>query len=69
MDDYVTEAKMLREISPLGRYAQGDYICECAKCHRRFVGDKRATQCLVCAVTVLNEFVAQKIDSADTQSR
>lgn len=35
---------------PLGLYAPGKYICKCAICEKQFDGDKRAVQCLECAV-------------------
>jgi hypothetical protein len=49
----LTPEDMAKEVSPLGRYAHGRYHCKCANCKRYFIGDKRATQCLPCAVGAL----------------
>lgn len=38
---------------PLGGYAPGDYFCRCIHCAVEFTGDKRALQCLPCAVNSL----------------
>lgn len=35
---------------PLGGFAPGLYSCKCADCEKNFEGDKRAHQCLPCAV-------------------
>ena len=35
---------------PLGSYAPGNYCCNCISCKREFTGDKRAIQCLDCAI-------------------
>jgi hypothetical protein len=35
---------------PLCGYAPGNYSCRCHTCDKQFVGDKRATTCLECAV-------------------
>ncbi len=44
---------MLKEVRTIGGYANGDYVCECRECERSFIGDKRASQCLPCAVKAL----------------
>lgn len=44
---------------PLGGYAPGNYTCKCLDCKVEFTGDKRAIQCLECAVTQ-----ARKVHSA-----
>lgn len=36
---------------PLRGYAPGRYICRCKSCEKHFEGDKRAMQCLPCALT------------------
>lgn len=36
---------------PLGGYAPGSYTCHCVSCGKLHEADKRATQCLVCAVS------------------
>ena len=56
----LSEKDMLKEISPIGRFAQGDYVCECANCDRQFIGDKRATQCLACAMKSIAETSASE---------
>jgi hypothetical protein len=35
---------------PLGGYAPGGYYCICGQCRKQFEGDKRASECLDCAV-------------------
>jgi len=39
----------------VGMYADGDYENTCCTCKERFVGDKRAVQCLSCAVGKANK--------------
>jgi hypothetical protein len=39
---------------PLGGYAPGSYFCKCHDCGEQFEGDKRAMQCLPCAVRSAN---------------
>lgn len=36
-------------MTKIGAWAPGNYECECQSCGTRFVGDKRAMECLVCA--------------------
>lgn len=36
---------------PIAGYAPGNYHCKCADCEATFEGDKRAIQCLPCALT------------------
>lgn len=50
MSDIKSEAKMLQEMGRLLGYAYGGYTKECHTCGDRFIGDKRAYQCLPCAV-------------------
>lgn len=38
---------------PVGGYAPGGYSCRCRDCQTEFIGDKRATQCVECAVSGL----------------
>lgn len=40
---------------PLGGYAPGNYMCQCATCGKRFEGDKRAVTCLECAASQAND--------------
>lgn len=35
---------------PLGAFAPGNYIAKCLRCGDQFIGDKRATSCLECAI-------------------
>lgn len=37
----------------IGCYADGQYLCKCLKCGIEFHGDKRATQCLPCAIATM----------------
>lgn len=46
----LSQHDMLKEISPIGGYADGDYVCLCSDCSRQFTGDKRAQRCLPCVV-------------------
>ena len=34
----------------LGLYAEGDYECKCVNCKDSFIGDKRSSYCLPCAI-------------------
>lgn len=34
---------------PIGGFAPGNYMCKCANCGKRFMGDKLAVQCEPCA--------------------
>lgn len=45
---------------PLNHYAPGGYFCTCAVCLKTFEGDKRALQCLECAVLAQKEALAAK---------
>lgn len=62
---------MLNEISPLGGYGHGDYIAHCHWCRRQFIGDKRATQCLPCAISRAQEaaHAAGKAEGAAEEQR
>jgi len=31
-------------------FATGNYTCKCAECEMDFIGDKRSSQCLGCAI-------------------
>jgi hypothetical protein len=37
----------------VGGFATGAYNCECTVCKERFIGDKRAIQCLGCAINTI----------------
>lgn len=43
---------------PLVGYAPGHYGCICVNCQKHFAGDKRAVQCLQCALSAYNSYVA-----------
>lgn len=36
-------------------FATGNYTCTCCICGVRFIGDKRAVQCLACALKAVEE--------------
>lgn len=40
---------------PLIGYAPGSYLCRCSACGKTFEGDKRAFNCLPCAVAGAND--------------
>lgn len=44
---------------PLGGHAPGDYTCRCVKCSAWFMGDKRATWCLDCAIIWANKEISR----------
>lgn len=45
---------------PLGGYAPGDYMSKCIRCEQQFIGmDKRALNCLPCAIDSVNEWAKQ----------
>lgn len=46
-----------KRVWPLGAYAPGNYTCHCANCKKQFVGDKRAVQCLECAISCTQEVI------------
>lgn len=48
-----------RKVWPLCGYAPGNYTGECLDCGRQFQGDKRANQCLECAVVAANKHLAR----------
>lgn len=53
---------------PLGGYAPGNYTCVCADCAKMFEGDKRAMQCLECAVSeIKTQWQALASRHADAQ--
>ncbi len=42
--------EILNKISRIGMWAPGSYMCTCFDCEDQFTGDKRALQCLPCAI-------------------
>lgn len=57
--------QMLAEAQPIGGFASGNYHCECTDCKRSFVGDKRARQCLRCAVLGIERAAFAKVARAE----
>lgn len=47
--------EMAAELGRVGGWAPGNYMSKCGNCNREFEGDKRASKCLPCAVSVLNQ--------------
>jgi hypothetical protein len=47
--------EMAAELGRVGGWAPGNYMGKCGKCGREFEGDKRASQCLPCAVSTLDK--------------
>lgn len=47
-----------QRVWPLLGYAPGSYLCTCSDCKGQFEGDKRAHQCLSCAVICANTALA-----------
>ena len=41
-------------IYPIAGFAKGHYSCVCTDCKSEFTGDKRSTQCEVCAINFVN---------------
>lgn len=52
---------------PVGGYAPGDYSCLCLSCKASFIGDKRASQCLPCAVVALRSSHQSVIAAKDAE--
>lgn len=54
-EDYSTAVNRLGRV---GSFAPGNYLCLCIKCGITFDGDKRALNCLPCAVGFLKTVAA-----------
>lgn len=57
MTDLVSINLTVEELMRIGRlsgWAPGSYIGKCLDCDREIIGDKRASQCFVCAVISMN---------------
>lgn len=50
-----TVTEKFNDIGRIGSWAPGGYECICVSCDEHFVGDKRASRCLPCAVRALKE--------------
>ena len=48
-DKWLSLTDQVREVSPVCGFAPGEYVCPCLGCGRRFIGDKRSSQCFACA--------------------
>jgi hypothetical protein len=65
----MSEAKLVTieaKIGRLGAWAPGSYTCKCLGCGDEFVGDKRALNCLGCAIE--GAVARTKIEAAETAS-
>ena len=47
---------------PIGGYAPGNYHCNCVTCKTMFQGDKRAVQCLSCALETAESLGAENVE-------
>lgn len=54
---------------PLLGYAPGDYSCRCSRCEKEFTGDKRAVQCLECAVTITHQALQVTVAMAQKHAK
>ncbi len=48
-------AEDLKRIGRIGGWAPGSYMGKCRTCDGEIAGDKRSTQCFVCAIVALKE--------------
>lgn len=62
MKDHLSAIEMLEEVGRIGYYAHGSYISRCIRCKRMFEGDKRAVNCLPCAVKSMGSAVPSSIE-------
>jgi len=46
---------------PIGCFAPGHYVSECASCNQDFMGDKYARQCEPCAINAVNQSNTQAL--------
>ena len=67
-EDFLSETEMLGIVGQVGGYAVGRYVCKCPRCNRRFMGDKRAMECLVCAIERLQKSMEQALNEANNKS-
>lgn len=54
MRQYDTIPEQALKLGRVGAWAPGRYMCKCIACERQFEGDKRAMNCLPCAVSRLS---------------
>ncbi|NKX37668.1 hypothetical protein HGG70_07015 [Rhodobacteraceae bacterium R_SAG4] len=52
---------------PLSGYAPGHYACSCKTCHRSFLGAKRSTSCLECAIKEIQKAAAESREAAKNE--
>lgn len=53
--NWETIREQTTRLGRVGMWAPGSYVCKCSACERQFEGDKRAMNCLPCAVSRLSE--------------
>jgi hypothetical protein len=53
---------------PLNGYAPGNYWCRCLTCNDDFQGDKRAYQCLECAVSQIRGLLADLLSERERRT-
>lgn len=54
-----------RPLGRVGAFAPGGYICKCIACGEVFGGDKRALNCLNCAIDALQAATPPSVDKAE----
>lgn len=52
----------LKRIGRIGGWAPGNYTGRCLDCRAEIVGDKRASQCFVCAVASINAALTAEVE-------
>ena len=50
-------------------FATGAYSCRCSTCEKEFIGDKRASMCLECAIDKAEELRLEKFIELEKRSR
>jgi hypothetical protein len=54
---------------PIGGYAPGNYQCTCCDCGEKFIGDKRAIQCELCATSATQAYNAMSVAEREIHDR
>lgn len=57
-----TMREQTARLGRVGMWAPGSYISKCSACERQFEGDKRAMNCLPCAVSRLSSMADRATD-------
>lgn len=52
-----------KRIGRIGRWAPGSYTGKCSDCGGEITGDKRSSQCFVCAVIAMKECTTKKSEA------